>query len=813
MLKNYFTLAFRNLLRNKTNSLINIGGLAVGLACVIFITLYVQDELRYDKGFKMSDRIYQVTLNANFGGQEFNTSNTPPPVSIDMHTTFPEVEDYTRVFRMGNIAIHNAEPALAGRPFTEKNLWAVDSNFLQVFDYPMIEGDPVSCLKKYHSIVITETMARKYFGARSPIGGSLVLDTYEAPFVVTGVLKDLPSNVSLQFDMLMPVRDCPPVQRFSWSWVWCQMTAYVTLTPQAAKDPSAVQKLEAKFPTMVRKDAARAFARIGQPFDEFVKKGGRWDFHLQRLSDVHLHSADMGTPYSNLGNVKYVYIFSFVALFVVLLACINFMNLSTARSERRAKEVGIRKAIGSLRGQLIGQFFCESILVAAFSFVLALALLLLVLPSFNGLAEKKMSIPWSNPVFWIAGILFSLFTGLIAGSYPALYLSSFQAVKVLKGTFRPGRSASLPRKILVVLQFTVSVVLIICTIIVFRQIKYAKDRPLGYDSDGLITTDLTPQISNHFYAIRNELKQSGVIDDMALSSNSTIDWNVDVTELYWKDKDPGLSIIFPFNNVSYEYGKTIGWQIVEGRDFSPEYPSDSSAFILNQAAVRIMGFQHPIGETIEWHGRPYKVIGVIRDIIFESPYRPVNPSIFNMTGNVSLVVTLRITRQMPPSKALDKISAVFNNYDPSVAFNFQFVDGQYAKRFDDEVRIGKLAGFFTILAIFISCLGLFGMASFMTERRVKEIGVRKVLGASLFSIWGLLSREFLLLVTIALLIAMPVAFLFMHGWLLNYAYHTSMSWWIFALAALGSLLITILTVSFQAIKAALANPVKSLRSE
>lgn len=794
MLKNYFRIALRSMLKDKAHSFINIIGLSVGMAVAILIGLWIYDELSFNKYHRNYDRIAQVMQHTTYNNERYSLIYNP------YHLGDVIKSEYGSQFKY---VVMSTLPGSHVLKYGNDNFMKMgnymDAEVTEMLSLQMIRGSRPGPGDQ-SSILLSESLAQTIFGKTDPVGKVLKIDNQEN-VTVTGVYEDIPDNSDFK-DLLfiapwkLYLAMNPSLKGMSDPWSSNNWATYVQLAENVD-----MEKISEKMKDLRARHMKSASVALFKPI-VFLHPMGKWHLFGEFKNGVNVG-----------GKIKYVWMFGMIGVFVLVLACINFMNLSTARSERRAKEVGIRKAIGSLRGQLIGQFFCESILVAAFSFVLALALMLLVLPSFNGLAEKSMSIPWSSPVFWIAGILFSLLTGIIAGSYPALYLSSFQAVKVLKGTFRPGRSASLPRKILVVLQFTVSVVLIICTIIVFRQIQYAKDRPLGYDSDGLITTDLTPQISNHFYAIRNELKRSGVIDDMALSSNSTIDWNVDVTELYWKGKDPALSIIFPFNNVSYEYGKTIGWQIMEGRDFSPEYPSDSSAFILNQAAVRIMGFQHPIGETVEWRGRQYKVIGVIRDIIFESPYRPVNPSIFNMTGNASLVVTLRIARQTPPSKALDKISAVFNNYDPSVAFNFQFVDGQYAKRFDDEVRVGKLAGFFTILAIFISCLGLFGMASFMTERRVKEIGVRKVLGASLFSIWGLLSREFLLLVTIALLIAIPVAFLFMHGWLQNYAYHTSMSWWIFVLAALGSLLITILTVSFQAIKAALANPVKSLRSE
>jgi ABC-type antimicrobial peptide transport system permease subunit len=511
-----------------------------------------------------------------------------------------------------------------------------------------------------------------------------------------------------------------------------------------------------------------------------------------------------------------VWLFGIIGIFVLLLACINFMNLSTARSERRAKEVGIRKSIGSMRSQLIAQFYSESMLIAVLSFLLSLLLTQLCLPLFNNLADKHTQMPWSNSMFWLAGIVFTLFTGLIAGSYPALYLSSFNPVKVLKGTFRVGRLAAIPRKILVVLQFSVSIVLIIGTIVVFNQIQYAKNRPVGYNRNGLVTVPVQNDvIGKQSEVVKNDLLASGVVASVSKSESKISDWYPSNGGFKWEGKDPGLQENFKSLAITPEFGKTVGWQIKEGRDFNSAYLSDSSAFIINEAAVKYLGFKHPIGQTITWIGSGnYKIIGVVKDMVNQSAYEPIEQTFYFMSTRWSLNnFDIRINPNVSTHDALAKIGAIFKKYDPSTPFEYSFVDEDYAKKFDNEERIGKLASAFATLAIFISCLGLFGMASFSAEQRVKEIGVRKVLGASVFNLWRLLSKDFVGLVVISLVIAMPVSYYFMHKWLQNYPYRAEIAWWIFALTALGSVLITLLTVSFQSIKAALANPVKSLRSE
>jgi ABC-type antimicrobial peptide transport system permease subunit len=460
------------------------------------------------------------------------------------------------------------------------------------------------------------------------------------------------------------------------------------------------------------------------------------------------------------------------------------------------------------------QYFSESLLVAFISFLVALLAVQLMLPTFNQVADKRLTMPWGSGTFWVAGIVFSLFTGLIAGSYPALYLSSFNPVKVLKGTFRVGRFASLPRKVLVVVQFSVSVILIIGTVIVFRQIQFAKDRPIGYERNGLVQMFMiTPELHKHFDAVRNELKSSGAILEMAESgSPPTQIWNTN-GGFEWKGKDPALAVDFPNTSVTFDYGKTIGWQFVEGRDFSPEHATDSLAFVINQAAAKFLGFENPVGEVLKWDNKSYTIIGIIKDMIVESPYEPARASLFHISKDDGNVILMKLNPAKGSHESIEKIKAICEKFNPESPFEYQFVDQEYAQKFQGEERIGKLASFFAGLAIFISCLGIFGLASFVAEQRSKEIGVRKVLGASVFGLWKMLSGDFILLVLISFLLAVPISYFLMGGWLAKYQYRTEMAWWIFVAAGAGALIITLATVSYQSIKAAMANPVNSLRTE
>ncbi|RYF65474.1 MAG: FtsX-like permease family protein, partial [Cytophagaceae bacterium] len=537
------------------------------------------------------------------------------------------------------------------------------------------------------------------------------------------------------------------------------------------------------------------------------------EFFLHPMTKWHLYS-EFDNGVNTGGLIQFVWLFSLIGGFVLLLACINFMNLSTARSQQRAKEVGLRKVVGSLRGQLIAQFLGESLLVTSLAFILALLLVQLSLPFFNQIASKQIQLPWQNPYFWAIGLGFSMLTGLIAASYPALYLSSFQPISVLKGTLNAGRRSTLPRKALVIFQFTVSVTLIIGTGIVRRQIEHAKDRPAGYSRQGLIEVSMrTPALVGHFDALRTDLLATGAVQEMAVSNGSVTTDQAGVTNVSWPGKSPDLHPLFMTNQVSPQFGQTIGGQLSAGRDFSAALNRDSDAVVLNQSALKLMGLTDPLHSMINWNGRNLPIIGVINDLIKDSPFGQVQPTLFVLYDASAGVLTLRLSPSMATSVALTKVTGIFRQYDPTTPFTYKFVDDEYSKKFSTEERIGQLATLFASLAIFISCLGMFGLASFMAEQRTKEIGIRKVLGASVLALWTLLAKDFIGLVLIGCVVASPIAWYFLHGWLQSYTYRTELSGWIFVLSGAGALGIALLTVSYQSIRAALMNPVKSLRSD
>lgn len=794
MLSNFFKTAFRNLLRNKLNSIINIAGLSAGMAVAILIGLWIWDELSYDKYHKNYDRIAKVMQHVNNNGEVQTWGGVPYPLAEELRKNYGG--DFKEILLAGSNSWHML--AHEDKRFTKGGFF-IQPKAPEVFSLEMLKGTR-NGLTDPSSILLSESLAKAYFGDSDPMGKIMTIDkNYVAK--VTGVYKDLPANTSMAAIEFMAPWDLfynnePWFRNMSDPWRPNSFEVYVQLNPNADIVKVSQRIKDAKLNKVNKELAKKKPALFLQPME-------KW-----RLYSEFKNGINTG------GRISYVWLFATIGIFVLLLACINFMNLSTARSEKRAREVGIRKAIGSLRSQLIGQFLSESVLMTLLSFVFSLLLLQFLLPFFNEIADKKMTFPWTNPYFWIAGVAFSLVTALLAGSYPALYLSSFKPVKVLKGSFKAGRLAVLPRKVLVVLQFTVSVVLIIGTITVFRQIQFAKDRPVGYDSNGLVSTNvLGKAIHEHFDAIKTELVQAGAITEMAeTESPLTETWN-STSGIKWKDKDPNFSTDIPVVGTGFGYGKTIGWEFAAGRDFKKELATDSLAVILNEAAVQFMSLKNPVGEILDWNGQQLHVIGVVKNMIMRSPYDPVRPIMYFLSGNTGNWVILKLNPSATAATSLAKIESVFKKINPEQPFEYKFVEDAYAEKFGNEVRIGKSAGFFTLLAILISCLGIFGLASFVAEQRTKEIGVRKVLGASVFNCWKLLSKDFLWLVCISLLIATPLGWYFMNGWLQNFEYRAPVSWWVFAVAGFGALIITLVTVSFQSIKAAMMNPVRSLRTE
>ena len=793
MIKNYFKTALRSILKNKTSSVINISGLAVGMAVVMLISLWIGDEQSFDKYHKNYDRIAQVMQHRTNNG----TINTGVAVPLTLDAALRK--NYGSDFKHIALASWTGYHILAAGD--KKLSWLGD--FMgpegpEMFSLNMLKGSR-NALQDPSSILISKSVATAFFADTDPMGQLIKFDN-NASLKVAGVYEDLPHNTTLHDLAFIAPWDYYAASH-SWvkraidNWGENSFQLYVQLT-----DNADMAKVSEKIKDIKLKNVDKEDAKY-KPV-----------IFLQPMSKWHLY-AEFKNGINTGGLIEYVWLFGIIGAFVLLLACINFMNLSTARSEKRAKEVGIRKAIGSLRTQLISQFFSESLLMATCAFAISLVLVFIALPFFNEVADKKMSIPLTNPLFWIINAGFIFFTGLIAGSYPALYLSSFNPVKVLKGTFKAGRFAAIPRKVLVVFQFTVSVILIIGTIVVFKQIQFAKNRPVGYERNGLISTVSTDELHDHFNAVKTDMLRSGAITEMAEASSPMTAIHNGKGDIYWKERDPATTYDFASIYVTPEYGKTVGWQLAAGRDFNRQLITDSSAVILNEAAVKYMGLKNPIGEIIRFDNRDHTVIGVTKDMVMQSPYEPARQTIFYIHNNDFDYLIFKINPDMSAHEAISKIATICKAYSPSVPFSYEFADEEYAKKFSDEERIGKLAGFFSILAIFISCLGLSGMASFMAEQRIKEIGVRKVLGATVFSLWQLLSKDFFVLVIISLFIAIPASYYFMHGWLQNYSYHSDLSWLIFAAAGSGALIITLLTVSYQAIKAAMANPVKSLRTE
>ncbi|MEO7393534.1 MAG: ABC transporter permease [Chitinophagaceae bacterium] len=793
MLKNYFKIAWRNLIKNKVSSVINISGLSTGMAVAMLIGLWMWSELSFNKNFSNYNRIAQVMQNQTFNGEVQTWSNTPMPLAAVLRN------NYGDNFKHVILSEWTAELMLS---VGEKRI-KTSGNYMEpavtdMLSLHMLKGTRAG-LQDMNSIMLSASVAKTYFGNADPINKMMRLED-KSDVRVTGVYEDIPVNSSFgdlgfiaPWQLTVKNRELEKILQNPWGASWFQV--YAQIADKADMNVISQKIKDAKMNSVDKEGA------VNKP-----------KIFLQPMSKWHLYS-DFKNGMNVGGRIQFVWLFGIIGFFVLLLACINFMNLSTARSEKRAREVGVRKAVGSLRGQLIYQFFTESILVAIFSFVISIVLLLLVLPFFNNIADKNLTVPFNNIIFWLAGILFTIITGLIAGIYPALYLSSFQAVKVLKGTFRAGRFAAMPRKVLLVLQFTVSIVLVVGTLIVFKQIEFARERPVGYNRNNLLTL-ASKGIDDHYESFRNELIQTGKIAEVSESETNLTNTFITNSGLTWRGKSPGMQEEFVTLGITHEFGKTIDWQIKEGRDFSREFATDSTGIIVNETAVKYLGFQHPVGEILQWgkNGQVH-IIGVVKDMITQNPYQPVKQSFFyQRKGNLGSI-NIKVAPTASMADAISAIKTIFTKYNPQQPLEYGFVDELYAKNFDTEVHVGKLATIFAVLAIFISCLGVFGMASFTAEQRTKEIGIRKVIGATVFNIWKLLSKDFVRLVIIAFVIAVPLSYYFMYNWLQNYEYRTAISWWVFAAAGIGALLITLLTVSFQAIKAAIANPVKSLRTE
>ena len=807
MYKSYFKIGWRNLVKNKGYSFINIGGLAMGMAVALFISLWIYDELNFNKYHKNYDRIARVMRNLNVNAETLSTRILPTALGDELRTKYGNYFDHVVMAWGADQILSPLHTGQAGETKLTLHGQFIETAGPEMFTLNMLQGS-TSGLNDPHSILLSQSAAKALFGNKDAMGKLLMMNNSDRMDVkVTGIYEDLPYNSDFHdikffapFDLLISVNSWLQQPSFTNDF----LNIYVAINEHTSFESASDQIRDAILDN-IRED--KGYVAVNP------------QLALHPMKDWHLRSEWKNGVMAG-GAIQIVWLFGFVGGFVLLLACINFMNLSTARSEKRAKEIGIRKAVGSARTQLVNQFFSESFLVVGLAFVVAVVAVSTSLNWFNDLAGKQMEMPWTNIYFWLGSFVFILFTGLLAGSYPALYLSSFNAVKVLKGSVRVGRLASLPRKVLVVAQFAVSVTLIIGTIIVYQQIQFAKGRPVGYNREGLLMIPVTsPDFFGKHDVLLTELKSTGVVLEMAESSGAPTDIQYTNGGFDWRGKDPAYIPDWANVTVTPEYGKTLGWEFVSGRDFSRDIASDSAAFVINEAAAKLLGFKIPVGETIRWQGgwrtkySSFTVIGIIKDMVMKSPYAPPVPTVFFLGQYGTNYVNIRINPNTSTAEALPKIEAVFKKVIPSAPFDYKFADQEYALKFVAEERVGKLSSVFAVLAIIISCLGLFGLASFVAEQRTKEIGIRKVVGASVFSVWKMLSKDFVVLVVIACLIAIPIVYYFTTAWLEQYQYRTEISWWIFVVTSLVALVITLLTVSYQAVNAALMKPVNSLRSE
>ncbi|QEC79805.1 ABC transporter permease [Mucilaginibacter ginsenosidivorax] len=795
MIKNYLKIAWRNILNNKVYSAINILGLAAGMAVALIIGLWVFNEFSYDKFLPNYKQLYQVEVHFTSQHDEHTQTAVAIPLADVLRKQIPGIKHVAETDWVGwqwhDLLVGNKKLYLGGG--------AAHPDFLKIFQYPFVKGSAKDAFTDPNSIIIDEATATALFGNADPINKVIRYDNNHN-MKVTGVIKNIPKNATKQFNFLTPFSF--KEQTESWmknarvTWTNNSFNMFVELQPGVT-----LAQVAPKIKNLVYDNSVPM--RLAHP-----------EVILHPMKDWHLYT-DFKNGKAVGGFIDYVRMFSIIGILVLLIACINFMNLSTARSEKRAREVGVRKAIGSQRRDLIVQFLAESLLITFIAFLLSILIVQLVIPSFNELTGGFIAIPYANPLFWSAMLLYVAVTGLLAGSRPAFYLSSFNPVQVLKGTIKVGKAGSIPRKVLVVLQFSCSIALIISTVIVYQQIQYAKSRPTGYSAERLMMTDMSGDLEAHFGALRNDLLASGLVESVASASSP-------VTNIYSHsslDKWPGKSAgEDPVNigsiSVSDSYFKTLGMSLKAGRDFTSNWANDTSDVILNEAAVKRIGLKDPINQLVTWNGsaKPVRIIGVVRDALMESPFTPIQPAIFNH-GRGGNNIMYRLAKNVSIHDALPKLNKIFDTYNPAYPYIYQFVDDEYNHKFNLELLVGKLAGVFAGLAIFISCLGLFGLAAYVAEQRTKEIGIRKVLGASVANVWMLLSGDFILLVIISCVIASPVAFYFLRNWLQKYDYRITIGPGVFLLSALVAIVITLMTISFQAIKAALTNPVKSLRSE
>jgi putative ABC transport system permease protein len=788
MLKTYFKIAYRNLIRHKAYSIINISGLAIGMAASILILLWVQNELSYDRFHKNADQIYRITCNAS----GFKAAVNPAAMPAGLKAQMPEIKNTVRLSHLSTNLFE-----VGSRKFEEKRVFYVDDTFLQIFSYALVKGDPLTALKRVDGVLITQDMAKKYFGQEDAIGKVLRKDN-GGNVVVTGVLANIPANSDLQFDFILPMASIAKTNNDLKNNVWDNFNFYSYIQLDKNFVPTAASL--SKF--------AQQMTRIYHKVQPEMKI----EFQLQALTSIHL-SQPLQVDLPGHGNVQYVRIFFIVAILILVVACINFMNLATARSARRAKEIGLRKVAGAIRGQLIIQFLGESLLISFFALLLALALVWLFLPLFNNLADKKLAIDFLNGKLWLSLLGIALVTGLVSGSYPALFLSGFNPVKVLKGNMKSMGGNLLFRNGLVVTQFIVSILLLIGTVTIYNQLKFIKNRNPGFEKDNLLYMPMTGDMWNKQQALKSELKQTPLTSNFTVISDLPTNLISGTLSVDWVGKDPRSQVVIPSMDVSEDFIQVFKMKILSGRSFSTSFKADSNNFVVNERMLGVMGLKTAtaVGKSLTFQGTKGNIIGVVKDFNFKPIQQSIEPLVLRLNKYGGIVIIRTVPKSTEATiKALAKISEQLN---PAYPFKYDFLDQDLASMYKGEQQMGSIFNLFALLAIFISCLGLYGLSAFMAEQRTKEIGVRKVLGASVFNVVYLLSTGITRLILVAIAIAIPLSWYAVDSWLASFAYHISVGWVVFVVASLAALVIAWLTVSYESIKVAIVNPIKSLRTE
>ena len=786
MIKNYFKIAWRNLSRNKGFSATNLLGLTIGITCTILISFWVKDELTYNKFHTNYSGIYKIYANRDFNNQVFTDENMVLPLASTIEKAIPQIKHAV-------VTTHRQEHILTyGDKKIKKHGYTAGDHFFDIFSWNFIKGNAATALHDAYSIVLTQSTAKAFFGNDDPINKVIRVDNeYDAK--VTAIVDDVPGNSTLQFDFVNAFNyDNDYLKRAMTNWQNSSWDVFVQVNQQA--DLKQVEK---------------SINDIKYQHDEGDKKISTYfafPMNKWRLQSEFKDGKNIG------GMIEYVRLFSIIAIIILLIACVNFMNLSTARSEKRAREVGVRKTLGSGKRQLVFQFFSESIILVSIAFVLSVLVVFLLLPFFNELVDKHLSLDLSQPLFWLAAIILIIFTGVVAGSYPALYLSSFNPVKVLKGTFLAGKKSALPRHILVIGQFAISILLISATIIIYQQIQHIKNRDIGYDPNNLIMVPSSEDTQKNYAAINDELLKTGVVSivNRSFSPITSIWWKMPAPD--WDGKPAGAQLIVAGMATDINYTKTMGVKILEGKDFSG-VPGDSANMLINEAAVKAMGLKNPIGTQFGRGTNKHTVIGVTSNIVMESPFKAVDPMLVYFDPGNSNSINIRLKSSVKPQLAIKAIEKIFIKYNPAVPFDYKFVDEEFGKKFLTEDLISRITNIFAGLAIFICCIGLAGLASFTIEKRIREIGIRKVMGATLQQLLLLISKDFLKLVLIAFVIATPIAWWFMNDWLEKYPDRITISIWLFGAVGLLILLLALVVVCLNTMKAAIANPIKSLRTE